>query len=389
MPAPSSSPRSTRPLTPAAVSLAAYLVLATGSFAQTVAPNAPTKPSEPLTKIPPQPPQPPAPKDPQNPRGEGFNTTVIEPGAEPRRVVKFQTKAGVAGRWILTQSAKINQIVPAMPPTENPEMTVSIFAEGIPADRNGDQTLMLSFDNAKMSKSDQLDPQAKMLTEALLRSVNGLKAEMVSVESGRVRRTRMLNPEKAGGMGASMVGGLEEILTQFSARFPEVPVGVGAKWFVVGESVTALAVVKTDIMAEYELTKLTDDGATVKVTITGKAPTQDLPGEPGPDGKPARIESQTISATGELELSFSRALATRGHIDETLDLSMTSAGQSIIQRVITTRKLEQAPAAPAAPAATATPAADPKPSSSPTPPAQQPQPQPKPEAKPENTPKQP
>lgn len=384
MPAPSSSPRSTRPLTPAAVFVAAYLVLATGSFAQTVAPSAPAKPSEPLTKLPPQPPQPPAPKDPQNPRGEGFNTTLIEPGTEPRRVVKFQTKSGVAGRWVLSQSAKINQIVPAMPPTENPEMTVSIFAEGIPADRNGDQTLMLSFDNAKMSKSDQLDAQAKMLTEAMLRSVNGLKAEMVSVESGRVRRTRMLNPEKAGGMGASMVGGLEEILTQFSARFPEVPVGVGATWIVTGESVTALAVVKTEIIAEYELTKLTDDTATLKVKLTGVAPAQDLPGEPGPDGKPARIESQTITATGELELSFSRALATRGHIDETLDLSMTSAGQSIIQRVITTRKLEQTPAAPAA---TASPAADPKQPSSPTPPPQQPQP--KPEAKPENTPKQP
>ncbi|MBL0869237.1 MAG: hypothetical protein IBJ18_01525 [Phycisphaerales bacterium] len=368
----------------ALLSIALSLVLAAGTSAQTVPPSAPTKPSEPLTKLPTPPSPPSAPKDPQNPKGEGFNTAVIEPGAEPRRVVKFQTKPGVAGRWKLSQSAKITQIVPAMPPTENPEMTVSIFAEGIPADRNGDQTLMLSFDNAQMSKNDQLDAQAKMLTEALLRSVNGLKAEMVSVESGRVRRTRMLNPEKAGGMGASMVGGLEEILTQFSARFPEVPVGVGSKWFVVGESVTALAVVKTDIMAEYELTKLTDDSATLKVKIEGFAPAQDLPGQPGPDGKPARIESQTISATGELEVSFSRALATRGQIEETLDLAMTSAGQSIVQRVVTTRKLDQAPE-PAPVPAPATPATTAAPSSPPSQPTQPPQPS----TKPENPPQQP
>lgn len=243
------------------------------------------------------------------PAAEQPLVTLLAPGAEPRKVLRLQPKAGDKQIVALAMKVAMDQGLLTNLPTVvvTTEIAINSVSPG------GD----IDYDNAITDITVPADPGvAPQVIEGLKTAFAGLKGLTttgVISSRGFSKRREVKRPAP----GARQIPGsvrlvteqMETGLTLLTAPLPEEAIGVGGKWEVTTPDKVMNVVTKT----LYEIASV--EGETVTAKVSSSIATTGQKAE-----SPAAPEIKG-EARGEVTIGLTRIMPVAGHIDHTLDLS--------------------------------------------------------------------
>jgi len=295
-----------------------------GSRKETPAPTPPaaTPAAAPTTTPPPAAAPAPAPAPP--PAG----LVLLDPGAEPRRVLRYDIAPGTQQRFevVVDQTAKMAQ--GPMPEMKLPTTQLSGTIVFAPRAAEGAMPYALTID-----KVDFLDTPGASMSAAQLRQMvgplGGVKATAVLDPQGTIHGFQ-IDLAKLPPQTQKMLEGMT--YDQMAARLPEQPIGKGARWRVVQHVVRgAIRLVQT---TDVELVELRGNRARLKNAVTIEAPPQKV----AQGGGTAELKKMIGQGTADVRIDLGKLLgpATMAmHIDQ----EMTMGAQTLSVAVDEATKL--------------------------------------------------
>lgn len=254
------------------------------------------------------------------PTGPAF--ALIEVGAEPRSVVRYDTTPEATERVAVTYKVRTTTKVEN---TVMEEGTVDVDLPGIRAmcvlsatavSPVGDVDISLLVEEATVL-DDVVDPRARALVTTTAEGLRGKRAKVSRASSGEL--TNVDVPD-----------GLDYIVRASALSFPEEPIGIGARW-----SRTSTIVVENVTWYQtttFTLRDRTSDAVTIDVATELRAREQALHAEPNAT---TRLTGGTGRGSAHLVIPL-RGLSIRGKADEsrTLDVLITR-GRARIEADVT------------------------------------------------------
>jgi hypothetical protein len=262
--------------------------------------------SPPASAVPPPPPlaAPPPPPD--------WKLTLVSPGDEPRKALRYALRAGAKEAATMDMRTAASVSIDgtkkdlATPPVT---MTVSLVSEGTTAKNELDYKFTLdAIDLAKDS-----DP-AFAPYRSFLQKVIGASGEMQLTPQGRADKKSVALPPGAGEQAGEVTDQLVGALRDTMVPFPDEPVGKGAQW-----KVTMAFTVKPVVAARtttFTLTSVAGTKGTIEATEDIVVPPQTIS---TPDGQRADLQSMKGSGTRKVAFDLGKIVPT-----STWDLSVDS-----------------------------------------------------------------
>ena len=148
-------------------------------------------------------------------------------------------------------------------------------------------------------------------------------------------------------MAQQAISSARETLKEITIPLPEAAVGVGGRWMVSRPlDRDGMNLVSTET---YELTKLVDGVATVKITSTQSAKPQDLQNPNAPPGAKMKLQKMDAKGDGKSILSLSKLGPDSGTMTlkskAEIDNEFGGQKQSMVLEVKTVESVVTAPAA--------------------------------------------
>ena len=274
---------------------------------------------------------PPSPVDtaPQLPQAGPPVVTVVDPGAEPRKALRYAFKK-TTETMIMDMKMDLTLALGAAGKSPKVSMpTVRTSFTITPTDVDADGTLT---SNVEMKKVDVLDdrpiqPEMKKKLNAEMQKIVGLKGKTVVTSRGVTKEATIEMPPGADASVAQLVDSIKDSLRNMSSPFPEEPVGKGAKWDVKTVVAGAITIEQT---ASYQLKEMNDKGVTNAVTVSQKAPPQAMkPNDKLPPGATMALRSHTGTGTGTQKVTFDKITPVSTlKLDSKSEMSVTQGGST-------------------------------------------------------------
>lgn len=226
-------------------------------------------------------------------------TELLDPGAEPRRPLRFAFPAGEVVVHI-SMDLSVLQDVDGSVSGVDPPAVVQVVRLATTPREGGDAAVTVTVEDVRLG-GGATDEQRAALGDELAALV-GLTGTGVIDDRGRVTDFSYASDGAPGGDLAPIVDGFGDQLQALVAPLPEEPVGVGARW----RSTTSADVggAAMPVSTVYELTDLTGDD--LSYTSTGDGTARDLPLDPARfpgDITPHLLEVRSTSrGTGTVSL---------------------------------------------------------------------------------------
>ncbi len=222
---------------------------------------------------------------------------LLEAGAEPRTVVRFDPASGTE-QLVTMHQEQLQRLTAeghteelASPPTE---MDLRYRVEEV---RDGRISTVLTYEDARVVAGPDDDPSIVASLDETLRVFAGAQASTVFDDRGFVLASSPPDVDLTGTDAAFMQTFVESISAQQSAMvmpFPEEAVGPGARW-----RVTSRATVSgLEIESVFTLHLLGVDDGTVTATVDTQL--RFVPGPVDMFGQQARVESGELVGQGEV-----------------------------------------------------------------------------------------
>jgi hypothetical protein len=157
---------------------------------------------------------------------------LIEPGAEPRKELRYALKTGTKESIDLIMGMQMKMNIPGMPmpATKVPKMKMTMSVEI--TDKVGDKEAKYHFavTDAGVLDTPGVDPMVATMTGTELKKVVGMKGTAIVDSRGFNRDSQLELPPGLNPQMKQMMEGTKQSMDQLSSPLPEEAVGVGAKW---------------------------------------------------------------------------------------------------------------------------------------------------------------
>lgn len=225
---------------------------------------------------------------------EATSATLLDPGSEPRRPLRFELTTGASVDLGFTFDIDLTQRttdaeepVVLDPPTTTQTVRLTVGSTDDDGAVVDFEVIDAGFDP---NGTTLTDAQTAELTAAIRRLV-GLRGELRIDQRGGAQTLRYDPPDGLPAAVADTLSSLEQNLSTVVPVLPTEAVGRGARWRIVARSSAGGLMVRQT--TEYELTGMDDGRLTYRATISQTAPEQDVEG----DGSQARILAADVVGT--------------------------------------------------------------------------------------------
>ena len=223
---------------------------------------------------------------------KGSVIKIIDAGAEPRRALRYApTKGDEFGfEMRIKMSMAMGMNGQKMPNTAMPEMVMVGGVNVLDAAPDGDVKLKLVYGRGRLEGTDGVMPMMVSAMKKVMDNMPGVTGEFVFTSRGDLVSGSFTFPEGIDPGTRQQLQQTGKSMEQMTLPLPAEPVGKGAKW--TADKVIENNGVKVNAVYTQEVTDLSDNAFSVKVSLKGVADKESLPGG-------AKIESFTMSGGGE------------------------------------------------------------------------------------------
>ena len=226
---------------------------------------------------------------------------VLDPGAQPRRVLELRFVTGDSATAELASDLKITEV--DGPTVLDPPPVVQTVRFDIDAVNGDEADVAFEVQGVKIDDpAGTLDRAALFELTAALDAMVGLKGTGTVDRRGQFTAFRYDVPDGFDIDAADTLDQLEQDVATMGVPLPEVPVGVGARWR--ARDTVEINGVRTEQVITYEISAIDGERVSYSAVVEQSSPTQDLPGRTLPAGTTARLLAATARGrlTGTLEL---------------------------------------------------------------------------------------
>jgi hypothetical protein len=254
---------------------------------------------------------------------------LIEPGAEPRKELRYALKTGTKESIDLIMGMQMKMNIPGMPmpATKVPKMKMTMSVEI--TDKVGDKEAKYHFavTDAGVLDTPGVDPMVATMTGTELKKVVGMKGTAIVDSRGFNRDSQLELPPGLNPQMKQMMEGTKQSMDQLSSPLPEEAVGVGAKWELIQTLTQNGITVKQKTL--FELVSIDGDKGVLKAGVMQSADRQNAAMPNLPPGVKAELLSLNSTGDGEITFDLSGLLPHKAHtaIKTSSSFSMEQGGQ--------------------------------------------------------------
>lgn len=264
--------------------------------------------------------------------GNGPTMTIIDAGAEPRRVLRYRFNEDSSESASMELGIDMGMSMGGIqiPQMGIPTIRMVIGLSQVDVSEDGSARYEFNIGETELIDSPGTDPAIANAVRASLGQLPSMSG-WARVDSRGAQLEGGIN--LGGGIDpqlSQLFDSAEQGLQQMSAPLPEQAVGAGAVWEVVQQIQSGgFAVNQT---ASYTIEAIQGDLVTLAVSMSQSAPPQqvEVPGMPA--GAGANLESLEASGTGMMQINLGRFMPTSAldmNMAITLGISAQGANQQI------------------------------------------------------------
>lgn len=250
--------------------------------------------------------------------------TVLDPGAEPRRELRYRLEAGTADATTQRTEVTLVQEVGGQrqelgaPVTE---VEVDLVVEDA---EDGQFTAAATFGPGRVMGDD---PAAVAETERILQQLEGVSVTTTSTDRGEILDSTLDGlPETGNPVFDLLASSLTQQAASLAFPFPEEPVGAGARWSVA----TEVEIGGLPMRAEYvvSVTRLEGDAvdADLEATLTF------VPGPVDLQGTAAEVIGGELTGRGVVRWDLSGHVVPRVELETSGTATLEAQGTRLVQQ---------------------------------------------------------
>ncbi len=249
----------------------------------------------------------------------GGQVKLIDPGAEPRQVLRLHPKAG--DKQTFSMSLKMSMAMKMgeneMPAVKMPPMTFTMDATVKDVSADGDISYEIVLGEGTVGEEPGAVPQAAEMMKSILASMKGTTGTGVVTSRGLNKGANFKPPANANPQAKQMMEQMKEGL--FNLGLPEEAVGKGAKWqFKMPLKSQGMTMDQT---FDYELVSLEGDELTVNANIKQTAAKQKVE-SPAMPGVKVDLDKLSGSGKGQVTANLAQLLPVKGSTEMHSEMSM-------------------------------------------------------------------
>jgi hypothetical protein len=266
---------------------------------------------------------------------------LLEPGGEPRQVLRLRAKAGEKQTVAMTikmgmgmgpGEAKVEMVkLPAM------QLTVGVTPTSV--SKEGDVQYDLVIEEVDAVAEPGSPSEMVELMQGQLAIVKGLTVTRVTSDRGFSKRSELKLPPGAGGEVRKAMEGMQDSFASTEFLLPEEAVGVGARWEVKQKLKPGGMTLDQTVL--YTLESLEGNVVTVKGNIVQQASAQKIANPMLPQAKADLVK---LSGTGHatMTIDLERILPVQGTVASAteLTLGLDAGGQKQPMHMKTDTKIQ-------------------------------------------------
>ena len=233
--------------------------------------------------------------------GAAPRLTLLEPGAEPRRALRYNIEEGTTESIRIEMVMGLSSVIGEVVAEVEQAPTRFVFSAG-PTRSSGEDriTYDLSITEVEVMLEGDVDEEMQEMIRETINPLTELSGWVEVNTQGRVMGSSMNIPPE---MSARTRTALSNIFTSLvTVPLPSAEVGVGARWKI--ERMVQLPSLQVQQTVTYTLAELEGDIGRLDVTIQQSAAPQPLPGLE--EGESGIIEAYESAGVGSVSVDMTR-----------------------------------------------------------------------------------
>jgi Family of unknown function (DUF6263) len=245
---------------------------------------------------------------------------LLDPGAEPRKVLRYHIQAGDKQTAIMTMKVKLDMANPPAGPDGKPIVIPAIPAMSIPMDitvqnvaANGDITYEMVMEEGSLAQDTNTSPQVLQQLQKALVGIKGLTSTGIMSNRGVTKKIDIKASTNPDPQARQTMDQIKDGTSNMNVPFPEEAVGAGAKWEL--KKTTKIQTASVEQTGTYELVAVDGDKLSTKLTVGFDAS--------APKGQGAAASMQLGgNSTGTANLDLAKVVGPSAEINMHMDVSM-------------------------------------------------------------------
>lgn len=261
---------------------------------------------------------------------------LIEPGAEPRKTLRLNPKAGdkqaVAMTVTLSMATRVGEA--EAPAVKLPAMTMALEAKINSVSPDGDIAWEMVMGDCSMGDEPGAVPQLAEMMKAAFANLKGLAIPGTTSSRGFTKVGETKPPAGADAQTRQIMDQISDSFARMTQALPEEPVGAGAKWEAKGP--VKSQGVSLILTTTSQLVSLEGDTIAVRTALTQSAPAQKIQNPAMPAMK-LELTKLTGNGSGQLKHDLGKLLPSQasGDTHTEMSMAMSSGGQKQAMTVTT------------------------------------------------------
>jgi len=258
--------------------------------------------------------------------GQPPNITLLTPGAEPRKALRFTVASSLRSHMDMemAMSMAMNMAGQEMPATSVPAMRIGADLNVTNVTPTGDVTYTMAFTGVGLAGKEAVDPALAAVFDSMGKDFKSITGTAVVTNRGINRSVKIDTSKVTNPQFSQMMDSVTNSMNGVSSPLPEEPVGIGARWEV--RQTLPSGGITIFQKVEYELTAFDGKSATLKVKIDQTGPPQSMSNPSLPPGATVRVESMTGSGTGTMTVPLDGLVPTSQADSKTTMVMSIDAG---------------------------------------------------------------
>ncbi|HWD91596.1 MAG TPA: hypothetical protein VG938_04520 [Verrucomicrobiae bacterium] len=248
---------------------------------------------------------------------------LIDPGAEPRQVLRLHVKPGDKQMVIMTVKMNIDMGM-AIGGT-NGSRAMDIPAMNMPMDvtiesvaPNGDIAYQAVFEEPGVVTESNTPPQAAQMMKMALGKIKGMTCDGVISSRGVSKSVDVKVPPDADPQMRQSIEQIKQSMHNVGTPMPEEAIGAGAKWEI--KMPVKSQGMSIDQTADYQLASVQGDKVNTTFTLTQTAANQKIQ-NPSMGNVQMTLLQYTGNGTGSVTTDLSKLMALQANMNMQIDLN--------------------------------------------------------------------
>jgi hypothetical protein len=245
-------------------------------------------------------------------KGAASKVTLVDAGAEPREVLRYdlpaETKQSTTMRMTIGMKLGLDGRAPQA--VQVPTMEVKLgLASGAKRDAAGNTSIDGRIEAVRVVPEGDAARAMAELVEGQLRALEGTRIRYAVSASGRASDVRVEAAPNAPEQATKVMGQMSQSFESMVAPLPDEAVGVGGRWVVTNRISTGADVLQ---WTTYTLKSKTGTKIEIETEVAQLAARATMTGGDLPPGIVAKVRSFSSSGRGESVLDLARLVPIRG-----------------------------------------------------------------------------